>query len=108
MRSYKAYGQVQNNIRAWCTLRTWDWYLLFGKIRPMLGQTQREIEKMKARIVEVEELLVVEEKNREKAQEVKAQPVRAPRPRHRRRRGRPPGPGGKERGVHPSHQRSGR
>lgn len=30
-----AYSIVQRNIRAWCVLRTWEWYLLYGKIKPM-------------------------------------------------------------------------
>ncbi|CAI4225176.1 unnamed protein product [Auanema sp. JU1783] len=27
---------VQRNVRSWCTLRTWDWFKLYGKVKPML------------------------------------------------------------------------
>lgn len=23
---------LQRNVRAWCTLRTWEWFKLFGKV----------------------------------------------------------------------------
>ncbi|ETN83119.1 myosin head [Necator americanus] len=43
-----AYIVLQRNIRSWCILRTWDWFLLFGKLRPQLksGKMAEELAKM--------------------------------------------------------------
>lgn len=62
---------VQRNIRAWCTLRTWDWYLLYGKIKPMLksGKEAEEMEKMNNQIKELQEKIAAEEKNRKALEE---------------------------------------
>ena len=39
---------VQRNVRSWCTLRTWEWFKLFGKVKPMLkaGKEAEEMEKV--------------------------------------------------------------
>nr|AAA73080.1 unnamed protein product [Brugia malayi] len=57
---------LQRNIRAWCVLRTWDWFLIYGKIKPMLkcGKEGEEIEKMNQKIKELEENIANEEKAR--------------------------------------------
>uniref|UniRef100_A0A0K0CTS5 Myosin head n=1 Tax=Angiostrongylus cantonensis TaxID=6313 RepID=A0A0K0CTS5_ANGCA len=43
-----SYMILQRNIRSWCVLRTWNWFLLFGKIRPQLkcGKMAEEMAKM--------------------------------------------------------------
>ncbi|EYC46232.1 hypothetical protein Y032_0404g853 [Ancylostoma ceylanicum] len=43
-----SYIVLQRNIRSWCILRTWDWFLLFGKLRPQLksGKMAEELAKM--------------------------------------------------------------
>ncbi|WKX94491.1 hypothetical protein Q1695_011625 [Nippostrongylus brasiliensis] len=47
-RQLNAYIVLQRNIRSWCILRTWDWFLLFGKLRPQLkcGKMAEEMAKM--------------------------------------------------------------
>lgn len=57
---------VQRNIRAWSVLRTWEWFLLYGKIKPMLksGKEGEEMEKMNQKIKELEETITNEEKAR--------------------------------------------
>ncbi|VDP19816.1 unnamed protein product [Heligmosomoides polygyrus] len=47
-RQLHAYVILQRNIRSWCVLRTWNWFLLFGKIRPQLkcGKMAEEMAKM--------------------------------------------------------------
>lgn len=57
---------LQRNIRSWCTLRTWDWFKLYGKVKPLLkaGKEGEEMDKMNDRIKELEENLGKEEKLR--------------------------------------------
>ncbi|KAK6055867.1 myosin head [Cooperia oncophora] len=47
-RQLNSYIVLQRNIRSWCILRTWDWFLLFGKLRPQLkcGKMAEEMAKM--------------------------------------------------------------
>ncbi|KJH51244.1 myosin head [Dictyocaulus viviparus] len=47
-RQHNSYVILQRNIRSWSILRTWDWFLLFGKIRPSLkcSRMAEEIAKM--------------------------------------------------------------
>ena len=62
---------LHRNIRTWTVVRTWDWYLLFGKIRPMLkcGKEGEEIDRLNNKIKEVEGQIVEEEKNRKAIEE---------------------------------------
>ncbi|VDM97049.1 unnamed protein product, partial [Thelazia callipaeda] len=57
---------VQRNIRSWSVLRTWDWFLIYGKLKPMLksGKEAEEIEKMNEQIKKLEESIANEEKAR--------------------------------------------
>ncbi len=44
------YTILQRNIRAWCTLRTWEWFKLYGHIKPLLKAGKKdavEMEKFK-------------------------------------------------------------
>lgn len=64
-RAFQRAGLVtlQRNIRAWSILRTWDWYLLYGKIKPMLkcGKEQEEMDRMNKQIQELEQKIAEEE-----------------------------------------------
>ncbi|TKR70123.1 hypothetical protein L596_022184 [Steinernema carpocapsae] len=57
---------IQRNVRSWCTLRTWDWFKLFGKVKPMLkaGKEQEEMDALSVKIKALEESLQREEVNR--------------------------------------------
>ncbi|KAK0408652.1 hypothetical protein QR680_004074 [Steinernema hermaphroditum] len=57
---------IQRNVRSWCTLRTWDWFKLFGKVKPMLkaGKEQEEMDALGTKIKALEEALQREEGNR--------------------------------------------
>ncbi|CAD6186727.1 unnamed protein product [Caenorhabditis auriculariae] len=48
---------VQRNVRAWCTLRTWEWFKLFGKVKPMLkaGKEQEAMGELAEKIKGLEE-----------------------------------------------------
>ncbi|CAA95848.1 Myosin-1 [Caenorhabditis elegans] len=60
-----SYIILQRNIRSWCVLRTWDWFLLFGKLRPQLkcGKMAEEMIKM----AEEQKVLEAEAKKAESA-----------------------------------------
>lgn len=47
-------------------LRTWEWFKLYGRVRPLLkaGKQSEEMEKLSEKIKELEENLVKEESNR--------------------------------------------
>lgn len=57
---------IQRNIRTWCLLRTWDWFKLYGRVKPMLkaGKEAEEMDKLSEKIKALEESLVKEEGNR--------------------------------------------
>jgi myosin heavy chain 6/7 len=54
---------LQRNIKAWCTLRTWPWFKLYGSVKPLLraGKEHEEMEKIEGKIKELEEALAKEE-----------------------------------------------
>lgn len=62
---------LQRNIRSWCTLRTWDWFKLYGKVKPLLkaGKEAEEVEKMSEKMKELEEKLEKEEKLRKELED---------------------------------------
>ncbi|CAI5453365.1 unnamed protein product [Caenorhabditis angaria] len=33
---------VQRNVRSWCSLRTWDWFKLYGKVKPLINAGQQQ------------------------------------------------------------------
>lgn len=57
---------LQRNVRAWCTLRTWEWFKLYGRVKPMLkaGKITEEMEKLTDQIKQLEQTLQKEEGNR--------------------------------------------
>ncbi|KAL6736890.1 hypothetical protein Aduo_007192 [Ancylostoma duodenale] len=62
---------VQRNIRSWCTLRTWEWFKLYGKVKPMLraGKEAEELEKINDKVKQLEESLAKEEKLRKELED---------------------------------------
>lgn len=58
----EAYLVIQQNIRSWCTLRTWPWFKLYAKVKPMLQGLKKneEYEKLESRCKELEETLAQE------------------------------------------------
>uniref|UniRef100_A0A915LZP7 Myosin motor domain-containing protein n=1 Tax=Meloidogyne javanica TaxID=6303 RepID=A0A915LZP7_MELJA len=61
-----AYSIVQRNIRSWCVLRTWEWYLLYGRVKPLCkgDKHAEELEKMEADLKASEEILAKQEEQR--------------------------------------------
>ncbi|KAK5974009.1 Myosin heavy chain [Trichostrongylus colubriformis] len=59
---------VQRNVRSWCTLRTWEWFKLYGKVKPMLkaGKEAEEMEKLSDKIKALEEAIAKGDDNRKK------------------------------------------
>lgn len=57
---------IQRNIRVWCLVRTWDWFKLYGRVKPMLkaGKEAEEMEKLNDKIKNLEDTLLKEEGNR--------------------------------------------
>jgi len=62
---------LQRNIRSWLNLRTWPWFKLYGKVRPLLkaGKEAEEMEKLLEKIKELEANLAKEEKTRKEMEE---------------------------------------
>uniref|UniRef100_A0A914X3M0 Myosin-3 n=1 Tax=Plectus sambesii TaxID=2011161 RepID=A0A914X3M0_9BILA len=57
---------VQRNVRSWLQLRTWEWFKLYGKVKPMLraGKEQEEMDALTVKIKELEDNLTKEEGTR--------------------------------------------
>ncbi|VDL76370.1 unnamed protein product [Nippostrongylus brasiliensis] len=62
---------IQRNVRSWCTLRTWEWFKLYGKVKPLLkaGKEAEEMEKLTDKIKALEEAIAkdAEERNQKLA-----------------------------------------
>ena len=54
---------LQRNVKAWCTLRTWPWFKLYGAVKPLLrtGKEAEELEKVNDKIKALEEDLAKSE-----------------------------------------------
>uniref|UniRef100_A0A914XZC9 Myosin motor domain-containing protein n=1 Tax=Panagrolaimus superbus TaxID=310955 RepID=A0A914XZC9_9BILA len=63
--------QVQKNIRSWITLRTWAWYKLYQRVKPLLVglRSNAEVEALEKKIKEMEENQKTENDSREKLKE---------------------------------------
>uniref|UniRef100_A0A0K0D9T0 Myosin motor domain-containing protein n=1 Tax=Angiostrongylus cantonensis TaxID=6313 RepID=A0A0K0D9T0_ANGCA len=57
---------IQRNVRAWCTLRTWHWFKLYGKVKPLIkgSKKEEEMEKLKKKYKELEDSHHTEERKR--------------------------------------------
>ncbi|KHN87676.1 Myosin-4 [Toxocara canis] len=55
---------LQRNIHMWCSLRTWEWFKLYTKVRPMLreGKIAEQMEKLNEKLKSLEEGLEKESK----------------------------------------------
>lgn len=70
-----AYPIIQENVRAWIKLRSWPWYRLFSRLKPMLKgmKSNAEIEALEKKCKELEENHKREEEARKKyADELRA------------------------------------
>uniref|UniRef100_A0AAF5I0Q2 Myosin motor domain-containing protein n=1 Tax=Strongyloides stercoralis TaxID=6248 RepID=A0AAF5I0Q2_STRER len=54
---------IQRNIRSWCTLRTWQWFKLYGKVKPLIkgNKKDEEFEAMEKKCKVLEETISKEE-----------------------------------------------
>ncbi|KHJ98009.1 myosin head [Oesophagostomum dentatum] len=57
---------LQRNVRSWCTLRTWEWFKLYGKVKPLLkaGKEHEEMEKLSDKIKALEEAVAKGDESR--------------------------------------------
>ncbi|TKR58607.1 hypothetical protein L596_030031 [Steinernema carpocapsae] len=62
---------VQRNVRSWCTLRTWEWFKLYGKVKPMLkaGKEAEEMEKLAGDMKTLQDELAKEQKLRKELED---------------------------------------
>ncbi|CAI5444947.1 unnamed protein product [Caenorhabditis angaria] len=71
----EAYPILQQNIRAWIKLRSWPWYRLFSRLKPMLKgmKSNAEIQELERKCKELEESQKREEEAKKKyADELRA------------------------------------
>lgn len=63
---FDSYIILQKNIRAWCTLRTWEWYKLYGKVKPLFKSNKHEedVERLESELRELETSFNIEEEKR--------------------------------------------
>jgi len=56
---------IQRNIRRWLTLRTWEWWRLYTRVKPLLSiaraedemkKKEEELERIKEQLVKVEKV----------------------------------------------------
>ncbi|KAK0410838.1 hypothetical protein QR680_005352 [Steinernema hermaphroditum] len=50
---------VQRNIRSWCTLRTWQWFRLYGRVKPLIKGSKKdeEFEALEKKCKELEDAI---------------------------------------------------
>lgn len=62
---------IQHNVRQWLQLRTWVWFKLYGKVRPLLaaGKENEAVEKLEEQLKSVQENLAKEAETRKKLEE---------------------------------------
>ncbi|KAL3117013.1 hypothetical protein niasHT_002972 [Heterodera trifolii] len=65
-RQWNSYDIIQRNVKSWCVLRTWQWYLLYGKVKPLCkgDKHEEELEKMASELKVMEETLAKQEQTR--------------------------------------------
>uniref|UniRef100_A0AC34FKU4 Myosin motor domain-containing protein n=1 Tax=Panagrolaimus sp. ES5 TaxID=591445 RepID=A0AC34FKU4_9BILA len=63
---------VQRNVRSWCTLRNWNWFKLFGRVKPLIkgNKKDEEYEALEKRCKDLEDSVTKEEKTRKDAEAV--------------------------------------
>uniref|UniRef100_A0A914UJZ5 Myosin heavy chain n=1 Tax=Plectus sambesii TaxID=2011161 RepID=A0A914UJZ5_9BILA len=65
---------IQRNVRSWCTLRTWNWFKLYGRVKPLIQGSKKneEFEEMEKRCKEMEDNYSKEEKRRKELEAANA------------------------------------
>ncbi|CAJ0577863.1 unnamed protein product, partial [Mesorhabditis spiculigera] len=50
---------IQRNVKGWCGLRTWEWFKLYGKVKPMIyaSKFDEQLDALNAQLKDVEEKL---------------------------------------------------
>ena len=66
---------VQRNVRKWCTLRSWPWFRLLGRVKPLIKdhRKEEELEIVQKRCKELEDDFLREEKRRRELEANSAQ-----------------------------------
>uniref|UniRef100_A0A915CI40 Myosin heavy chain n=5 Tax=Parascaris univalens TaxID=6257 RepID=A0A915CI40_PARUN len=62
---------LQRNIHMWCSLRTWEWFKLYTKVRPMLreGKIAEQMEKLNEKLKSLEDGIEKETKLRKELED---------------------------------------
>ncbi|PIO76012.1 myosin head [Teladorsagia circumcincta] len=59
----EAMKSIQRNVRNWALLRTWSWFKLYGKVKPLIqsGKIEEQYEKLQETVANLKETLEKEE-----------------------------------------------
>ncbi|PAV73183.1 hypothetical protein WR25_14293 isoform F [Diploscapter pachys] len=62
----KAVKTIQNNIRAWFELQTWQWFKLYGKVKPLIssGRIEAQWDKLHETVDRLKNTLIEEEEKK--------------------------------------------
>nr|CAA30855.1 myosin heavy chain 2 [Caenorhabditis elegans] len=62
---------IQRNIRSWAELRTWVWFKLYGKVKPLVnsGKIEAQYEKLQETVATLKDTVVQEEEKKRQLQE---------------------------------------
>ncbi len=65
---------IQRNVKAWCTIRSWNWYHLFQQVKPLLkgDKAKEELEELRLKAQELEDSLATETSKRASAEKENA------------------------------------
>ncbi|CAI2356211.1 unnamed protein product [Caenorhabditis sp. 36 PRJEB53466] len=62
---------IQRNIRSWAELRTWVWFKLYGKVKPLVnsGKIEAQYEKLQETVATLKDTVIQEEEKKRQLQE---------------------------------------
>ncbi|CAO4386182.1 unnamed protein product [Caenorhabditis nigoni] len=62
---------IQRNVRSWAELRTWVWFKLYGKVKPLInsGKIEAQYEKLQETVATLKDTVVQEEEKKRQLQE---------------------------------------
>ncbi|KAF1748516.1 hypothetical protein GCK72_024983 [Caenorhabditis remanei] len=62
---------IQRNVRSWAELRTWVWFKLYGKVKPLVnsGKIEAQYEKLQETVATLKDTVVQEEEKKRQLQE---------------------------------------
>jgi len=65
---------INKNVKSWCLLRTWEWFVLLGKTKPLIAQAKEgaKLDILKAKVAEMEGVLNEQETARKDLEEKNA------------------------------------